>query len=550
VESLDGSGGLVVNLGRTVDDAVTARFAVLAVDPNRRPFVDLTQGGGHIGKDLSNIADDTTSGRYAGVQSGASGDGFQILSNPDFTGGSIAGYSVYDNNVTGRITLTGEADTTAPNSTGFRMKITETAGAVASPGSGGFFRSIPVDSGAFQVNTYHRGSTIIWRLRANIPVGYSVGFANNAFGTGGTFAWLTAVVGTGNWFEYVVKQVIGSAGSFGTIGFFYIDNGVNTGAVTWFVAMLSAVCTSLPAGIGIMDVDGNRRALVDFGSAHFSKHLGNVPDDAGSDRRAATANQKTGGDRGFTTIDGGNVIVAAGIDLSRGYTGKHLGNIPDDGTSGRRVHTVGILSARPAAGTAGRLYHATDVGANGTTYRDTGAAWVKVGVGHLGDADGNLDNVTNGTRCAWDTGTQKTAAVDSSGNLLLKNKTQASGSTFGPTTSSTSFSTMPEMSVTITTKGNNVLLLFSGSFIAHLGTGTFCVAILQVFRDGVALSVQFLQDIRIDGQTFTVSMSHLDAGASAGSHTYDVRWEVNNNSNSQFLSAQGTNRAFQVVELG
>jgi fibronectin type 3 domain-containing protein len=263
------------SLDDEVYDGATYGRPILSRLNAGRPFIDFSETF-HISKHLGNMPDDVTSGRFAGIQSGASGDGFQILSNPDFTGGSLTGYSVYDNGSTGLVTLASEADNTAPNSTGFRMKITRAVGSGTNPGSGGFFRAILPDSGAFQINTYHRGSTIIWRVRANIPVGYNIGFANNAFGTGGTFAWITSTAGTGNWFEYVVKQVIGSSGTFSSIGFFYIDNGVNTTAQTWWVAMLSAVCTSLPTGIGIMDVDTNRRALVDFSSGHFNKNIDNV----------------------------------------------------------------------------------------------------------------------------------------------------------------------------------------------------------------------------------------------------------------------------------
>jgi hypothetical protein len=89
--------------------------------------------------------------------------------------------------------------------------------------------------------------------------------------------------------------------------------------------------------LGGTDSSGN----VDLGgSAWVNRHLGNVSDDAGSDRRAATANQKTGGDRAAATIDSGNIVITTGMDLARAYTNKHLGNVPDDAGSDRRAATA------------------------------------------------------------------------------------------------------------------------------------------------------------------------------------------------------------------
>ena len=44
-------------------------------------------------------------------------------------------------------------------------------------------------------------------------------------------------------------------------------------------------------------------AGVDFSRAYTNKDLSNVPDDIASDRRAATANQKTGGDNAFLGLN-------------------------------------------------------------------------------------------------------------------------------------------------------------------------------------------------------------------------------------------------------
>lgn len=68
--------------------------------------------------------------------------------------------------------------------------------------------------------------------------------------------------------------------------------------------------------------------------------------------------------------------------------------IAADGT-GTKLFRYGTLASRPAAGTAGRIYHAEDAGTNGIIYRDTGSAWQQIGIGHLADANGTLTNVAD-----------------------------------------------------------------------------------------------------------------------------------------------------------
>ena len=55
-------------------------------------------------------------------------------------------------------------------------------------------------------------------------------------------------------------------------------------------------------------------------------------------------------------------------------------NLSNEKVLGTTVIASGLLSARPAASTAGYLYLATDVN-GGTLYRDTGAAWVQAATG-------------------------------------------------------------------------------------------------------------------------------------------------------------------------
>lgn len=78
-----------------------------------------------------------------------------------------------------------------------------------------------------------------------------------------------------------------------------------------------------------------------------------------------------------------------------GHVGKTQSNVADD--SNAKMLRFGTLASRPAAGTAGRIYHASDAGTNGITYRDTGSAWIEMAVGHLADINGTLDNTSDGS---------------------------------------------------------------------------------------------------------------------------------------------------------
>lgn len=119
--------------------------------------------------------------------------------------------------------------------------------------------------------------------------------------------------------------------------------------------------------------------------------------------------------------------------------------------------------------------------------------------------------------------------------------------TSGPSTSSASFAVIPEMTATITTKGNKVLLLFSGTFSINT-TGADSAGTIALFRDGVQISNNIFYSTKNNDWT-NLGISYLDA-PSAASHTYDVRWQYNNSGNGFSFLNDATNRTFQVVELG
>ena len=79
------------------------------------------------------------------------------------------------------------------------------------------------------------------------------------------------------------------------------------------------------------------------------------------------------------------------VDFTHAHVNKHLGNVADDTTSGtgrRKAHAVDAIANRPASTGSNALFHATDQGRRGKTWRDDPTAgWVQVGHGNLDDAE-------------------------------------------------------------------------------------------------------------------------------------------------------------------
>lgn len=240
----------------------------------------------------------------------------------------------------------------------------------------------------------------------------------------------------------------------------------------------------------------------------------------------------------------------------KGPPSKHVDIIPDGSTFGRpiltrlnggkplidfseAIHLNKNLDNLPDG--SGRFSVVNGAGLKAVSSVD-GANKALIDFSQGGHTNKNLDNVADGTRAAWLSTTQRTVAVDTSGNILLKNLVGPSPVTVAPTTSSNTYSVIPEMTATITTKGNKVLLVFSGSFFSS--TSLAVGWDIAFFRDGTKLSGDFGWGTT-DTQAHLIAVSYLDA-PSAGSHTYDVRWV----SNSGSTLTVGFSRTFQIVELG
>jgi hypothetical protein len=178
--------------------------------------------------------------------------GAQCNVNPEFRGGTATGYSVYDLNGTGRVTIAAQADATAPNGSGQVLKVHVAAGGAAiSPGIGGFTLLLAVDAGVHAPGFYHQGGLLYYIVKASIPVGYTLEFQTNPFGTGGTFEWLTPVAGTGTWAVYVLRQQIGIGGTLSPTGYLNLAGAdPNPGTLDWYVAAMDVIDANQPEQTG------------------------------------------------------------------------------------------------------------------------------------------------------------------------------------------------------------------------------------------------------------------------------------------------------------
>jgi len=157
----------------------------------------------------------------------------------------------------------------------------------------------------------------------------------------------------------------------------------------------------------------------------------------------------------------------------------------------------------------------------------------------------NSDNIPSGSTTMIPTQTRMNNATDAAGNLLLKNISNSSGVTSNPSTSSTTPSVLPEMTATITTRGNKVYISWGIGYRTSTLGGT---AFFQVYRDSTAVGplIEGASPNNIN-QNSSVAASWIDTGASAGSHTYQIQWWTTAGTTT---TADLANRAMEVVELG
>ncbi len=263
------SGELLTEGGAALTDSAVRNSLQIWNEVNNKP-VELTDGRipagiGSDGRNIIGIRAGAGLPPVTNVDVLAGVSGTQLNPNPEFTGATSAGYSLYDNSGGGHVGLFMEVNSAAPNASGHTLGIYYDGLGISpnnnpSPGYGGATIALLPDGEVRRPGTYAKGTTIIYKIWAKIPVGRSINWASNATGAESTFAWLTSQAGSGDWSLYIARQYIGVTGSFSSTGFLYVDGGSNV-SFSWYIAKYDAIdVTSAPRSFlgrgGLLDEDG------------------------------------------------------------------------------------------------------------------------------------------------------------------------------------------------------------------------------------------------------------------------------------------------------
>lgn len=184
-----------------------------------------------VATDLANVEDTAVYAQRLSDAVQLVSSGYMMYRDPEFTQG-VNNVKVYNNAGGGTVTHARITDSTAPNAAqppnNAHYVIRITTNGTASPYCGGFYFG----------NMSRANAVFVYHIKAKIPKGYYIEYANNAFGNNPQKVWATPQVGDGTWREYVQISRCGSSGSFSSIGFFYLipQSGYSATSVTWYVA--------------------------------------------------------------------------------------------------------------------------------------------------------------------------------------------------------------------------------------------------------------------------------------------------------------------------
>lgn len=218
----------------------------------------------------------------------------------------------------------------------------------------------------------------------------------------------------------------------------------------------------------------------------------------------------------------------------------------------------GLLSARPAAGTPGALYYATDTS---TMYRDNGTSWDNVeGAGAaltVDEVDGS-PSVANVTHITFSNGT---VTDNTGGHVTVTNSGGGSGAagelgyaeiTAAVTTTSTTMVDATGLSVTVTVPSGGRAVRITAYFPLFDTTAAASVRLQAQIYDVTASAVlqNSYQTIgagtqTASGEAHIVQARHVPA---AGSRTYKVRFMTESGTVTARIYADSNSKAYILVE--
>jgi hypothetical protein len=135
------------------------------------------------------------------------------------------------------------------------------------------------------------------------------------------------------------------------------------------------------------------------------------------------------------------------------------------------------------------------------------------------------------------------STIEGGAPYAVTQRAVAVGSTANPTTTSTTVVDMPDMAITLTTMGGDLLVW--GHADVYNGTTNFGVNV-GISLDGAAVVGLSTPIVAVGGQTVTAIGLALFTGVAAGSHTIKLRWWV---AFGGTATASGTARQLLVEEV-
>lgn len=165
----------------------------------------------------------------------------------------------------------------------------------------------------------------------------------------------------------------------------------------------------------------------------------------------------------------------------------------------------------------------------------------KVGISEAAAQDTPLANTVLGSSTNGKSKWRQVATADIAANAVTQ-RGIARGTTSNPTTASTTYVDLTEMSVTLTTTGGD-LLVFWGANIHHNTIGALVT--FGVSLDGAAEVDEHLFAIPAAAVVYGQTDISYFAAPAAGSHTVKVRWKVSAGTGTAYL----TLRRLLVIEV-
>lgn len=242
----------------------------------------------------------------------------------------------------------------------------------------------------------------------------------------------------------------------------------------------------------------------------------------------------------------------------RGSATRYLLNNTGHGFDGSPSRSFDVYANEIARVVSGgnaqwRIYNTT-AGVESTTYLDNGGQ-LRLWRSNYGDHFiANSSGIGFGCTPSQPFMVNGRTILNSSNNICLNNIVQAVGST-QPYASS--LTVLDQMSITVTTNGNPLLLTFSGTFDMPGdidGGGTFrpSSCTLQLYRDGTAIGFPITVTAQQGFGSITdqlVSTHFPLDNPGVGSHTYAIKWSgIGSGVGGSMV--RSTQRLFQLVELG